>query len=128
MSKLFRDKRSKDYRQFKKWIEALRSGEYSQTKGTLQDHEGYCCLGVACKVLNPSHRRKIGSNTLEGYMPSYLDKDPKWLVRINVNFNKKIERQFDLPELNDDKDFSFDEIADVLEAVYVHEVLDEKEI
>ena len=32
------------------WVAALRSGEYEQTKHVLQDHYGYCCLGVACDV------------------------------------------------------------------------------
>jgi len=31
----------------KKWLKALRSGEYGQTKGVLTDGEGnFCCLGV----------------------------------------------------------------------------------
>ncbi len=36
-----------------KWVEALRSGEYSQATGHLHDKEngGYCCLGVLCKVM-----------------------------------------------------------------------------
>lgn len=41
----------------KKWVAALESGGYDQTKGLLQrtapDAEqqvGYCCLGVACKL------------------------------------------------------------------------------
>jgi hypothetical protein len=34
----------------KKWVEALRSGEYKQAKGRLMKHGGYCCLGVLCKV------------------------------------------------------------------------------
>jgi hypothetical protein len=34
----------------KLWIEALRSGEYKQTTATLENKEGYCCLGVACVV------------------------------------------------------------------------------
>lgn len=34
----------------KKWVEALRSGEFTQTGGRLQDNEGYCCLGVAVRV------------------------------------------------------------------------------
>jgi hypothetical protein len=34
-----------------KWIVALLSGEYKQAKGKLYDGEGYCCLGVLCKVL-----------------------------------------------------------------------------
>jgi hypothetical protein len=29
-----------------KWIEALNSGEYLQTKGCLNDGQGMCCLGV----------------------------------------------------------------------------------
>lgn len=29
-----------------KWITALNSGEYSQTKDCLRDNSGYCCLGV----------------------------------------------------------------------------------
>ena len=29
-----------------KWVAALRSGEYQQTKGYLHNEEGYCCLGV----------------------------------------------------------------------------------
>jgi len=32
------------------WIEALRSGEYRQTRLALRDGEGFCCLGVACEV------------------------------------------------------------------------------
>jgi len=35
----------------KKWVEALRSGQYKQTVGVLYDGTGYCCLGVACKVM-----------------------------------------------------------------------------
>lgn len=33
-----------------KWINALKSGEYEQCDGSLEDSNGYCCLGVACKV------------------------------------------------------------------------------
>jgi hypothetical protein len=35
----------------KKWIEALRSGDYKQGRGWLRDHDGnYCCLGVLMEV------------------------------------------------------------------------------
>jgi hypothetical protein len=36
-----------------KWVAALRSGEYEQARGMLHDeqHGGYCCLGVLCKVV-----------------------------------------------------------------------------
>lgn len=42
-----------------KWLEALRSGEYTQTTGVLhrvepdeygEDLPGYCCLGVLCEI------------------------------------------------------------------------------
>ena len=39
----------------RKWVDALRSGEYAQTTGVLfrdsgDDEAGYCCLGVACDL------------------------------------------------------------------------------
>ena len=33
-----------------KWVVALRSGDYKQTKGKLKDANGYCCLGVLCDI------------------------------------------------------------------------------
>lgn len=33
-----------------KWIAALESGEYKQARKVLYDGEGYCCLGVLCRV------------------------------------------------------------------------------
>lgn len=32
------------------WIEALRSGNYSQTSLKLKSGKGYCCLGVLCDL------------------------------------------------------------------------------
>ncbi len=34
----------------KKWVAALRSGEYKQTHGTLHNDGGFCCLGVLCDI------------------------------------------------------------------------------
>lgn len=33
-----------------KWVEALTSGAYKQTTGTLRDSNGFCCLGVLCDI------------------------------------------------------------------------------
>lgn len=33
-----------------KWITALRSGEYRQGRGSLREHDAYCCLGVLCDL------------------------------------------------------------------------------
>ena len=48
------------------WVEALRSGKYSQTKAYLQDKESYCCLGVLCKIYPNKTMLKIDSYELEG--------------------------------------------------------------
>jgi hypothetical protein len=38
----------------KKWLAALRSGQYTQARGSLRlmDETGHCCLGVACDISN----------------------------------------------------------------------------
>lgn len=45
----------------KKWVAALRSGEFIQGTGVLFDGNRYCCLGVACVVAERNgialHRR-----------------------------------------------------------------------
>ena len=33
-----------------KWLEALRSGRYPQTRDRLRGKFGFCCLGVACDI------------------------------------------------------------------------------
>jgi hypothetical protein len=38
-----------------KWVTALRSGEYKQTKGYLHDSHGMCCLGVLCDLYSKEH-------------------------------------------------------------------------
>lgn len=42
----------------KKWVAALRSGEYKQGKGQLRDTENrFCCLGVLCNLHAQAHPR-----------------------------------------------------------------------
>lgn len=55
-------------RNIKRWVRALRSGKYEQTKGALckwspDGTEAYCCLGVAANELLPG----------EWIMPGYAD-------------------------------------------------------
>jgi hypothetical protein len=33
-----------------KWVSALRSGDYQQTKGRLRKEDKFCCLGVLCDL------------------------------------------------------------------------------
>jgi hypothetical protein len=43
----------------KKWLNALRSGEYKQTSECLRDSNGYCCLGVLCEVTGNAQNRNM---------------------------------------------------------------------
>lgn len=108
-------------KQFDKWIQALRSGKFKQGKGRLESSGGYCCLGVACKVLIHEDNLSYREGVLYGDFPND-QASPFWLTKINYDFKTKTGK--DLSNLNDNADFSFDEIADLLEAVYVHKVLE----
>lgn len=110
----------------KKWCKALRSGEYKQGYGHLQTSSGYCCLGVACDVFIPKHKKEIYNGILRGDFPESQKSSPKWLKTINENFESIAETRLSI--LNDSSyngldTFTFDEIADLLELVYIHEAL-----
>lgn len=56
-----------------KWLVALRSGQYKQTKGILKLKEdgkepAYCCLGVLCEVIG---FKSVSSGTIK-----YTNHDP----------------------------------------------------
>lgn len=95
-----------------KWIEALRSGDYEQARGTLYDGEGYCCLGVLCKVagltINSDGDGIVGMpiGEHEAYRPIY-------------DLVGGIDRSHSLSMRNDGLDdypkHSFDEMASFIE-------------
>jgi hypothetical protein len=39
----------------KKWVDALRSGEYRQARAVLRDGDSFCCLGVLCDLYRLEH-------------------------------------------------------------------------
>lgn len=85
-----------------KWVEALRSGKYSQTMRQLKDDTGFCCLGVLCDIQGADFdaiREEYGTLSLSVNPAKYL-KDIN-----NVSF---------LSLMNDDGK-SFSEIADYIE-------------
>lgn len=113
-------------RQFEKWMTSLDSGKYSQTVGELQNGGGYCCLGVACKVLMPDKKLKKDTTLNKVYLYGGLPDDqpyaPAWLKDINDDFYKIAGET--IADMNDSMDLSFPEIATCLELVYVHKMLD----
>jgi hypothetical protein len=119
-------------KQFKKWMEALRSGEYSQTRHYLNDKRGYCCLGVACEILIPEKKKRRDSKGfIEGMLPNEQNA-PRWLKHISDDLDERLNdaaggddyEDNHLPALNDDEKLNFNELADILEAVYIHGVLE----
>jgi hypothetical protein len=104
----------------KLWVEALRSGEYKQTKSNLRTTEGFCCLGVACEVIGfPAVQvgfvYEYDGNT--GVLSDRV-KDALGLKSAGGWFSEHSETTFDnsLWKLNDEKGYTFDQIADVIES------------
>ncbi|RWL14841.1 MAG: hypothetical protein EOR57_31340 [Mesorhizobium sp.] len=92
----------------KLWVEALRSGRYEQTKSTLVDSRGYCCLGVACVVAGKQDDEISDFTNLSDF------KDVRKFFGI---------RDYDgdfyggsLVCLNDDAGYTFEQIAEVIES------------
>lgn len=105
-----------------KWCAALDNGEYPQGKYKLQSKTGYCCLGVGCKIFTPEDKqRKDEFGYLVGDTAISQPDAPEWLKDISSDVNRKIGTSLVL--LNDHSNFSFSEIATILELLYIHEIL-----
>jgi len=109
------------------WVTALRSGEYQQGKLSLKTGSGaYCCLGVlACEL----HKKMPELLTVSGV--SY-DESPTQITLITgiyaglengglprdlvieLDFRTNNPNSF-FSDLNDNKDWTFDQIADYIE-------------
>ena len=94
-----------------KWIDALRSGKYQQARSQLRSGEGFCCLGVLCDITN-TEISAVGSECIEngkivGYEPI------RKMLGISHDGSDAPMRY--LWNLNDDKKWSFEQIADYIE-------------
>ena len=49
-----------DFDLLTRWLAALEGGTYKQAKWQLRDGDGFCCLGVACDLYDPSKWRDGG--------------------------------------------------------------------
>lgn len=98
-----------------KWIDALRSGEYKQGQDRLNDGDAFCCLGVACHTLYGPRDdgRWFDMGTVA---PDELVRDLH-LRDENGGFplGKELKNNPCLTDAND-RDVSFTEIADFIEA------------
>lgn len=109
-----------------KWLDALRSGKYSQAQERLHTEEGFCCLGVLCEVYIKEHGLDrslmwepgtgidedelfiFGSST---YLPTEVT---NWAKVPRTGQIRTPEKMIDLADLNDGGT-TFQEIADLIE-------------
>lgn len=117
-----------------KWIAALRSGEYQQTHGVLEQvvknsdrGAGFCCLGVLCKLaadegvvvrhFDPDSTRPnamYGAEEVGGFPPDEVN---EW-AGTNVSRYFVLAREdfkSSLADLNDNRGYTFEQVADVIE-------------
>jgi hypothetical protein len=105
------------------WVDALRSEEYGQTKGQLRNAGRFCCLGVACEV---AAKHGVTCRLEEGYasqddFPATLDLP--YTVRDWLGLDSTVGRlvnedagEYALDGLNDNAEWTFEQIADLIEA------------
>jgi hypothetical protein len=112
----------------RRWIEALRSGEYEQGTYSLRSMKGdkvtYCCLGVLCDLYAKEKGTKwyMLSNEYFTFMSLRSElpqKVMKWagIKRYDGEFSYKNGKDTSLMGLNDDGK-SFKQIADVIEKYF----------
>ena len=98
-----------------KWVDALRSGKYKQTRSALRHGDTYCCLGVACAVLGDGEWATTASQN--GWEFRFSDGQRKagdlpWSMLDRLGLSTDQQRV--LMDLNDNG-VSFDAIATHIE-------------
>jgi hypothetical protein len=101
----------------KKWISALRSGEYKQGKGQLRLEDEYCCLGVLCDLAVKSGVDvKVSKNflymTYDGADLTLPEKVRKWA---GLEDGDPWTEGHQLSAWNDDEGADFEKIAQLIE-------------
>lgn len=105
-----------------KWLEALRSGEYKQTKSRLKNENSYCCLGVLSDLFIKETKTGEWDNDDSFVMNNECKninlhyKVVEWAELLNSNPDCKTKEgeSSSLAEENDSGK-SFEEIADIIE-------------
>lgn len=112
-------------KRYNQWLKDLRSGEFKQTKATLRDPAGMCCLGVlACRVAKERKKsltalmRRVNASTLGKSTSS----DSR-LVAFAHDMGLTVSNTQKLMDMNDGNGKSFGQIADYIEAYIMPKVL-----
>ena len=118
------------------WLTALRSGEYQQTTGTLQNSEGFCCLGVLCDLavkqgveVSVTKAEYTSAYIYGGCMSTLPRSVREWagmddsgslvdvieVAEYEHDEEVDVEYAYSLIDLNDGAGYNFSQIADVIE-------------
>ena len=112
----------------KEWVKALRSGKYEQGTGKLINQGAYCCLGVACEIqglpkyggkgfLDPScSREEFDIIEFDIDLPDLAMEALGFCSRDPMLFVPEEGGHYSLADLNDDLKYTFEQIADLIEA------------
>jgi hypothetical protein len=109
-----------------KWVAALRSGEYKQGLTRLKTvYEGidpkFCCLGVLCDLHDKELNCEQSFESIAGELPDHVkewagleENNPYMRQPASLAYPK--EWRTHISVLNDIKQFSFNQLADLIEA------------
>jgi len=102
------------------WVNALRSGEYLQSRNVLRDANGFCCLGVYCDISNLGRWSGMGGyfvyehadTRASGSVPQTMSEDA---LRRVPDLKDRSNNAVAWDNLNDDDHLTFSQIADLVE-------------
>jgi hypothetical protein len=101
----------------RKWVEALRSGNYEQAKFNLQLNGKFCCLGVLCEISG------LEKKTTKGYT-IYKHNEQVAAIILPLSFRSEIGLpgwiEARLTKMNDSGD-SFEQIALYIEKEFLND-------
>lgn len=115
------------------WTAALRSGDYTQTKSYLNKDNTFCCLGVLCDLAEKAGIvKKTSEGCDEGCCPvlyTAVDDDGdsssyalplavrEWsgINSLEGELTHKVDNYACLISINDSGNYTFDDIADIIE-------------
>jgi len=103
-----------------RWVAALRSGVYNQTRGVLHSENGYCCLGVLCDIHAHETNTPWVPDAFSFLYAGEINILPtivlKWAGLKHENPTVKVDGKHEaLSNMNDIQWKTFVEIADVIE-------------
>ena len=103
-----------------RWIEALNSDEYKQTKERLKDSTGFCCLGVVTDLYIKEHNQEWTLNedsdyTFDGWHGALSSEVMNWagIKGDTGTLKEPVDGVDNLAGLNDNG-YSFKQIAQVI--------------